>query len=104
MFSKILVANRGEIAVRIISTLRRMGISSVAVHSDADAFTPAVDLADEAVRIGPAPASESYLDIEAVIAACRVTGAEAVHPGYGLVFGLEPLRLSPYAGRLGLEA
>ncbi|WP_137149994.1 5-oxoprolinase/urea amidolyase family protein [Devosia sp. FKR38] len=85
MFSKILIANRGEIAVRVITTLRRMGIASVAVYSDADRFSPAVSLADEAVRLGPAPASQSYLDVEAVIAACKATGAEAVHPGYGFL-------------------
>jgi urea carboxylase len=85
MFSKVLIANRGEIAVRIIKTLRRMGIASVAVYSDADRFTKAVSLADEAVRLGPAPATESYLDVDAVIAACKATGAEAVHPGYGFL-------------------
>ena len=85
MFSKILIANRGEIAVRIIRTLKRMGIASVAVYSDADRFTKAVRLADEAVRLGPAPATQSYLDVEAVIAACKATGAEAVHPGYGFL-------------------
>ena len=85
MFSKVLIANRGEIAVRIIKTLRRMGIASAAVYSDADRFTKAVSLADEAVRLGPAPASESYLNVDAVIAACRATGAEAVHPGYGFL-------------------
>ncbi|MDF2981644.1 MAG: urea carboxylase [Devosia sp.] len=85
MFTKVLIANRGEIAVRIIGTLRRMGIASVAVYSDADRFTKAVQLADEAVRLGPAPAAESYLDVEAVIAACKATGAEAVHPGYGFL-------------------
>ncbi|MFG1412609.1 urea carboxylase [Xanthobacter sp. VTT E-85241] len=85
MFSKVLIANRGEIAGRIIKTLRRMGISSVAIHSDADRFTRPVLDADEAVRVGPAPASESYLDVEAVIAACLATGAQAVHPGYGFL-------------------
>lgn len=85
MFKKVLIANRGEIAVRIIRTLRSMGIASVAVHSDADRFAKAVQLADEAVRLGPAPASESYLNVEAVIAACKATGAEAVHPGYGFL-------------------
>src|ERR1700755_1664415 len=82
MFRKILIANRGEIAVRIIRTLHRMGIAAVAVHSEADRFARATLMADEAVCIGPAPASESYLDIDAVIVACRATGAEAVHPGY----------------------
>lgn len=85
MFSKVLIANRGEIAVRVIKTLKRMGIASVAVYSDADRFTKAVALGDEAVRLGPAPAAESYLDVDAVIAACKATGAEAVHPGYGFL-------------------
>ncbi len=85
MFSKILIANRGEIACRIITTARRMGIATVAVYSDADARSPHVQMADEAVHIGPAPAAESYLVAEKIIAACRETGAEAVHPGYGFL-------------------
>ncbi|WP_320188572.1 urea carboxylase [Agrobacterium rosae] len=85
MFKKVLIANRGEIAVRVIKTLRAMGIASVAVYSDADRFAKAALLADEAVRLGPALASESYLNVEAVIAACKATGAEAVHPGYGFL-------------------
>ncbi len=85
MFKKVLIANRGEIAVRVIKTLQRMGIASVAVYSDADRFSKAVLMADEAVRLGPAPASESYLNVDAVIAACRETGAQAVHPGYGFL-------------------
>src|SRR5215469_4689682 len=85
MFKKILIANRGEIACRIIRTVRRMGIAAVAVYSDADAEAQHVGMADEAVRIGPAPAAESYLNIERVVEACRETGAEAVHPGYGFL-------------------
>jgi propionyl-CoA carboxylase alpha chain len=85
MFSKILIANRGEIACRVIRTARRMGIATVAVYSDADARAPFVRLADEAVPIGPAPAAESYLVPEKIIAACQATGAEAVHPGYGFL-------------------
>ncbi len=85
MFSKILIANRGEIACRIIRTARRMGIATVAVHSDADAAALHVAMADEAVRLGPPPAAQSYLLGEAIVAACRQTGAEAVHPGYGFL-------------------
>jgi len=85
MFNKILVANRGEIACRIFRTARRMGIKTVAVYSDADARAPFVQMADEAVHIGPPPASESYLIPEKIIAACKQTGAEAVHPGYGFL-------------------
>ena len=85
MFKKVLIANRGEIAVRIIRTLKAMGIASVAVYSDADRFAMAPRLADEAMRLGPAPATESYLNVDAIIAACKATGAEAVHPGYGFL-------------------
>jgi propionyl-CoA carboxylase alpha chain len=85
MFKKILIANRGEIACRVIRTAKKMGIATVAVYSDADARAPHVKLADEAVRLGPPPASESYLDAELVIDACKATGAEAVHPGYGFL-------------------
>ena len=85
MFSKILIANRGEIACRVIRTARKMGIKTVAVYSDADALAPHVRMADEAVRLGPPPASESYLNAELIILACRETGAEAVHPGYGFL-------------------
>jgi len=85
MFSKILIANRGEIACRVIRTARRMGIATVAVYSDADARAPHVTMADESVRIGPAAASESYLVAEKIILACKETGAQAVHPGYGFL-------------------
>jgi propionyl-CoA carboxylase alpha chain len=85
MFKKILIANRGEIACRVIKTARRMGIATVAVYSDADARALHVEMADEKVHIGAALASQSYLAIEKIIAACRQTGAEAVHPGYGFL-------------------
>jgi propionyl-CoA carboxylase alpha chain len=85
MFKKILIANRGEIACRVIRTARRMGIKTVAVYSDADARSPHVRMADESVRLGPAPAAESYLKAELIIDACKATGAEAVHPGYGFL-------------------
>ena len=82
---KLLIANRGEIACRVMRTAKRMGIATVAVYSDADARAVHVGAADEAVRIGPAPAAKSYLDIDAIISACQETGADAVHPGYGFL-------------------
>ncbi|MCR6499531.1 acetyl/propionyl/methylcrotonyl-CoA carboxylase subunit alpha [Shinella sp. CPCC 101442] len=85
MFKKILIANRGEIACRVIKTARRMGIATVAVYSDADRDALHVEMADEAVHIGPPAAAESYLVAEKIIAACKETGAEAVHPGYGFL-------------------
>jgi len=85
MFGKILIANRGEIAVRVIGAAKRMGISTVAVYSDADAGAIHVSLADEAVHIGPAPAAESYLDGARIIAAAKAARAEAIHPGYGFL-------------------
>ena len=85
MIKKILIANRGEIACRVIRTAKKMGIKTVAVYSDADARNPHVELADEAVHIGPSPASESYLLADKIIAACKETGADAVHPGYGFL-------------------
>jgi propionyl-CoA carboxylase alpha chain len=85
MFKKILIANRGEIACRVIKTARKMGIKTVAVYSDADARAPHVEMADEKVYIGASPASESYLVAEKIIQACKDTGAEAVHPGYGFL-------------------
>lgn len=85
MFSTLLIANRGEIACRVMRTARRMGIKTVAVYSDADAGAPHVVMADQAVRIGPPPAKESYLDVAAILDAARATGAKAVHPGYGFL-------------------
>jgi 3-methylcrotonyl-CoA carboxylase alpha subunit len=85
MFKKILIANRGEIACRVIETARRLGIRTVAVYSDADANSKHVALADEAWRLGPAPVAESYLKVERIIEICRLSKAEAVHPGYGFL-------------------
>ena len=85
MFKRILIANRGEIACRVIKTARRMGIKTVAVYSDADKDSMHVRMADESVRIGPPPSAQSYLVIDAIVDACKKTGAEAVHPGYGFL-------------------
>ncbi|HJV40838.1 acetyl/propionyl/methylcrotonyl-CoA carboxylase subunit alpha [Caulobacter sp.] len=85
MFTKILIANRGEIAVRVIKTCRRLGIATVVVYSDADAGSLAVEMADETVHIGPSPANQSYLVADKIIAACKQTGAQALHPGFGFL-------------------
>src|SRR5215207_5014013 len=85
MFEKILIANRGEIALRVLRACKELGIATVAVHSTADADAMHVRLADESVCIGPPPAKESYLNIYAILAACEITGADAVDPGYGFL-------------------
>src|SRR5207302_1965804 len=85
MFDKILIANRGEIALRVLRACKELGIATVAVHSTADADAMHVRLADESVCIGPPPAKDSYLNIPALLAACEITGADAVHPGYGFL-------------------
>ena len=85
MFEKVLIANRGEIALRIQRACREMGIRTVVVHSEVDAEAKYVKLADESVCIGPAPSSQSYLNIPAIISAAEVTDAEAIHPGYGFL-------------------
>ena len=85
MFSKILIANRGEIALRVIRACREMGIPSVAVHSTADGDAMHVRMADEAICIGPASSTDSYLNFPSIISACEITGADAIHPGYGFL-------------------
>ena len=85
MFDKILIANRGEIALRVLRACKELGINTVAVHSTADADAMHVRLADESVCIGPPPSKDSYLNIPALLAACEITGADAVHPGYGFL-------------------
>ncbi|MGB6396670.1 MAG: biotin carboxylase N-terminal domain-containing protein, partial [Bradyrhizobium sp.] len=85
MFDKILIANRGEIALRVLRACKELGIATVAVHSTADADAMHVRLADESVCIGPPPAKDSYLNVPALLAACEITGADAVHPGYGFL-------------------
>ena len=92
MFKRILIANRGEIACRIIKTARRMGIATVAVYSEADRNALHVEMADDAVLIGPPPAAQSYLVIDKIVAACKESGAEAVHPGYGFLSERASLR------------
>src|SRR5579863_3235498 len=85
MFDKILIANRGEIALRVMRAAKELGISTVAVYSTADKEAMHVKLADESVCIGPPPARDSYLNVPAIMAACEITGADAVHPGYGFL-------------------
>ena len=85
MFDKILIANRGEIALRVHRACKEMGIATVAVHSEADRNSMWVRLADESVCIGPAPAAKSYLNIPSIIAAAEITGAQAIHPGFGFL-------------------
>src|SRR5947208_15252955 len=85
MFDKILIANRGEIALRVLRACKELGIATVAVHSTADDDAMHVRLADESVCIGPPPAKDSYLNIPALLAACEITGADAVHPGFGFL-------------------
>jgi len=85
MFQKVLIANRGEIALRVLRACKELGISTVAVYSTADRNAMHVRMADESVCIGPPPAKDSYLNIPSILAACEITGADAVHPGYGFL-------------------
>ena len=108
--TKLLIANRGEIACRVIKTARRMGIATVAVYSDADREALHVRMADEAVHIGASPAKDSYLQIDKIIAACRKTGAQVVHPGYGFLSenpkfatALEATEDHRFAGEPGID-
>jgi acetyl-CoA carboxylase biotin carboxylase subunit len=101
MFEKILIANRGEIALRVLRACKELGIPTVAVHSTADADAMHVRLADESVCIGPPPAKESYLNVPALLAACEITGADAVHPGYG--FLSENARFAEILGEHGVH-
>ena len=100
MFKKILIANRGEIALRILRACRELGVKTVAVHSEVDARALHVRFADEAVCIGPAPASKSYLNIPAIISAAEITAADAVHPGYG--FLSENAEFARICGKCGI--
>src|SRR5499426_369455 len=101
MFDKILIANRGEIALRVLRACKELGIPTVAVHSTADADAMHVRLADESVCIGPPPARDSYLNVPALLSACEITGADAVHPGYG--FLSENARFAEILGEHGIH-
>src|SRR3990170_2366661 len=101
MFEKILIANRGEIALRVLRACKELGVATVAVHSTADEDAMHVRLADESVCIGPPPAKDSYLNIPALLAACEITGADAVHPGYG--FMSENARFAEILGEHGIH-
>ncbi len=103
MFKKILIANRGEIACRVIKTARKMGIATVAVYSDADRDALHVEMADEAVHIGPSPSAQSYLVIDRIVQACRDTGAEAVQSRLRLSLRARGLRRSARQGRRRLH-
>src|SRR5260370_9567833 len=100
MFKRILIANRGEIACRVIKTARRMGIETIAVYSEADRDALHVEMADDAVLIGPPAATESYLSMERIIQACSKTGAQAVHPGYGFLSERAPFPRALEAARV----